>query len=113
MQACAAPGRRYHGSMDLVEVQFAAAGKTVFVAPGTTLLAAAGMAGVDITTGCTRGRCGTDAHQVVCTPATALAPAAGDEAGTLARMGVGADCRLLCSARVREGRVQVLGDAIG
>lgn len=98
--------------MDLVEVQFAAAGKTVFVAPGTTLLAAAKLAGVDIDTGCTRGMCGTDARRVACEPASALAPAAPPEAGTLARMGVAAECRLLCSARVREGRVQVLGDAI-
>jgi ferredoxin len=98
--------------MDLVEVTFATAGKTVFVQPGTTLLAAAGLAGVEILTGCTRGMCGTDAHRLACEPADALEPAAEPEHGTLARMGVGDDCRLLCSAKARRGRVVVLGDAL-
>ncbi|MCU0863910.1 MAG: (2Fe-2S)-binding protein [Planctomycetes bacterium] len=97
--------------MDLVEVQFAQAGKTVFVQPGTTLLAAAGMAGVDWATGCTRGMCGTDAVRLAA-DGDALEPPADHERGTLARMGVEAGCRLLCSARVRRGRVQVLGDAL-
>ncbi|HEX5054744.1 MAG TPA: 2Fe-2S iron-sulfur cluster-binding protein [Planctomycetota bacterium] len=99
--------------MDLVEVRFAAAGKTVFVQPGTTLLAAAGMAGVDILTGCTRGMCGTDAARLLLDPATALEPPAPHEQGTLERMGFAADCRLLCSARVRAGVVAVLGDPLG
>jgi ferredoxin len=97
--------------MDLVEVHFAAADKTVFVQPGTTLLAAAALAGVEIVTGCTRGMCGTDAVRVDCGEG-ALEPPAMPEAGTLARMGVGASCRLACSARVRAGRVEVLGDAL-
>lgn len=97
--------------MDLVEVHFAQAGKTVFVQPGTTLLAAAGMAGVDWATGCTRGMCGTDAARIEA-PADALEPPAVHERGTLDRMGVGPGCRLLCSARVRRGRVQVVGDAL-
>jgi hypothetical protein len=45
-------------------------------------------------------------------PADALEPAAEPEHGTLARMGVGDDCRLLCSAKTRRGRVVVLGDAL-
>lgn len=97
--------------MNLVEVHFREADKTVFVEPGTTLLAAAGMAGVDVMTGCTRGMCGTDAHRVAADPA-GLEPATDDERGTLDRMGVGSDCRLLCSARVRAGRVVVAGDAL-
>jgi ferredoxin len=97
--------------MDLVEVHFVAAGKTVFVSPGTTLLAAAGMAGVEITTGCTRGMCGTDAAQVVAPHGALEAPLA-HEQGTLDRMGLAEGCRLLCSARVRCGRVDVLGDAL-
>lgn len=97
--------------MNLVEVHFAEADKTVFVEPGTTLLAAAGMAGVDVMTGCTRGMCGTDAHRVDAAP-HALEPAGDDERGTLERMGVGAECRLLCSAKVRAGRVSVVGDAL-
>lgn len=97
--------------MDLVEVHFAQAGKTVFVQPGTTLLAAAGMAGVEQATGCTRGMCGTDAARVEAGPA-ALDPPAVHERGTLDRMGVGGECRLLCSARVRAGRIVVLGDAL-
>ncbi|MEZ6036446.1 MAG: hypothetical protein R3F29_03120 [Planctomycetota bacterium] len=105
--------------MDLVEVHFQDAGKTVFVQPGTTLLAAAAMAEVEILTGCTRGMCGTDATQVRCEPAGALESPSEPEAGTLARMGfaaaavTGAECRLLCSAKVCQGKITVLGDAIG
>lgn len=98
--------------MDLVEVHFAAAGRTVFVEPGTTLLAAAAMAGVDVLTGCTRGMCGTDAAHVAVVPMGALEPASEPERSTLVRMGVDASCRLLCSARVAVGRVTVLGDAV-
>ena len=98
--------------VDLVEVHFVAAGRTVFVQPGTTLLAAAGLAAVDVATGCTRGMCGTDAHRVLVEPADALEHAEAHELGTLQRMGVGSDCRLLCSARVRRGRVTVVGDAL-
>ena len=98
--------------MDLVEVSFRAEDKAVFVQPGTTLLAAAGMAGVEIVTGCTRGMCGTDAVRVAVTGEQALESPGDDEAGTLARMGLGADCRLACSARVRRGRIEVLGDAL-
>ena len=96
----------------LVEVNFVEAGKTVFVEPGTTLLAAAELAGVDVMTGCTRGMCGTDASRLACEPADALEAPAEPELGTLDRMGVGESCRLLCSARVRAGKVRVLGDAI-
>jgi len=98
--------------MDLVEVSFRAAGKTVFVQPGTTLLAAAEMATVELLTGCTRGMCGTDAVRVEVNPADALEPPADHEAGTLDRMGVPEGCRLACSARVRTGVVVVLGDAL-
>jgi ferredoxin len=97
--------------MDLVEVQFANADKVVFVQPGTTLLAAARLAGVDWPTGCTRGMCGTDAARVAAAGG-ALEDAAAAERGTLERMGLPADCRLLCSARVRTGKIAVLGDAI-
>ena len=98
--------------MNLVEVRFQAAGKTVFVQPGTTLLAAAGMAGVDILTGCTRGMCGTDAVRVTADRIDALEPPAANEAGTLDRMGLRADCRLCCSARVRAGVIEVRGDPL-
>jgi len=98
--------------MDLVEVRFATAGRTVFVQPGTTLLAASGMAGVEIMTGCRRGMCGTDAVRVRVDRIDALEPPAANEAGTLDRMGLRADCRLCCSARVRAGMVEVLGDAL-
>jgi ferredoxin len=97
--------------MDLVEVQFAAAGKSVFVQPGTTLLAAAGMAGVDWPTGCRRGMCGTDAARLDA-PAGCLESPAAHERGTLDRMGLTGDCRLLCSAKVVAGRVVVRGDAV-
>ncbi|MDO8348879.1 MAG: 2Fe-2S iron-sulfur cluster-binding protein [Planctomycetota bacterium] len=98
--------------MNLVEVRFPAAGKTVFVQPGTTLLAAAGMAGVEILTGCTRGMCGTDAMLVTVDRADAMEPPAANEAGTLQRMGLAADCRLCCSARVRAGVIEVRGDPL-
>ena len=98
--------------MNLVEVHFAAAGKTVFVQPGTKLLAAAELAGVDVLTGCTRGMCGTDAARVTAEPADALAPPHEHERGTLDRMGLASDCRLLCSAAVQRGRIVVLGDAL-
>ena len=102
---------RYRFCMNLVEVHFAEADKTVFVEPGTTLLRAAEMASVDVLTGCTRGMCGTDAHRIEAAE-HALEPPSDDERGTLDRMGVTADCRLLCSARVRAGRVVVAGDAL-
>ena len=98
--------------MDLVEVRFPGPGRTVFVQPGTSLIEAAGMAGVDLATGCRRGMCGTDAVRVACEHGAVLEPADGSEAGTLARMGLGPDCRLACSARVHSGVVTVLGDAI-
>ncbi len=99
--------------MDLVEVHFVAAHRTVFVEPGTTLLAAAGMAGVQILTGCTRGMCGTDAARVAMDRADALATPLPHERGTLDRMGLFEGCRLLCSARVQVGKIDVLGDALG
>ena len=98
--------------MNLVEVRFATADKTVFVQPGTTLLAAAGMAGVEILTGCTRGMCGTDAVRLAVGTEAAMEVPSEHEAGTIARMGLGGDCRLACSAKVRAGRVEVLGDAL-
>lgn len=98
--------------MDLVEVRFVGPDKTVFVQPGTTLLAAAELAGVDVMTGCTRGMCGTDAATVVGDRPDALHDAAEPERGTLDRMGLGDGCRLLCSAKVRCGRVEVRGDAV-
>jgi len=99
--------------MDLVEVHFTAADRTVFVGPGTTLLEAAGMAGVEILTGCTRGMCGTDAARVTADRSDGLEIPAAHERGTLDRMGLAPGCRLLCSARVRAGRIEVLGDALG
>jgi nitrite reductase (NADH) large subunit len=98
--------------MDLVEVRFVGPDKTVFVQPGTTLLAAAALAGVDALTGCTRGMCGTDAVAVVADRSDALHEAGEPERSTLDRMGLGAGSRLLCSARVRCGRIEVRGDAV-
>ncbi|HIE69613.1 MAG TPA: (2Fe-2S)-binding protein [Planctomycetes bacterium] len=97
--------------MNLVEVHFAEADKTVFVQPGTTLLAASELAGVEIMTGCLRGMCGTDAHRLTA-ESDALEPCEEHERGTLDRMGVGEDCRLLCSAKVRSGKITVAGDAL-
>jgi ferredoxin len=90
----------------LCEVRFEPAGVAVFVQPGTTLLAAGRLAGVEIATGCTRGMCGTDAVSVDADK-EALDPPADPERGTLERMGLGSGYRLSCSARVRRGAVQV------
>lgn len=86
----------------LVEVRFEPAGRTVWVRPGDTLLHAAGLAGVDIATGCTRGDCGTDAVRVVRGGDAVEAAAAGERA-TLERMGLDDGFRLSCSARLRAG----------
>ncbi|MGC6486928.1 MAG: 2Fe-2S iron-sulfur cluster-binding protein [Planctomycetota bacterium] len=97
--------------MNLVEVHFAEADKTVLVQPGTTLLDAAEMAGVEVLYGCTRGMCGTDAHRVEAGEDALEAPEE-HERGTLERMGVDGGCRLLCCAKVRSGKVTVVGDAL-
>jgi ferredoxin len=98
--------------MDLVEVRFPLQAKFVLVQPGTTLLAAAELAGVELLTGCRRGQCGTDAVRVAVSDVDALFAPEDGEAGTLSRMGVSSDCRLACSARVRCGVVDVLGDPL-
>jgi ferredoxin len=93
---------------ELVEVRFEPDARTVWVSPGTTLLAAATAAGVDILTGCTRGMCGTDPVRVdVDGVRGALDAPAEHEKGTLERMGLSADFRLSCAARVRHGLVTV------
>lgn len=97
--------------MNLVEVHFVEADRTVFVQPGTTLLDAAEMADVDVMIGCSRGMCGTDAHRVEALDG-ALEEPDEDERGTVERMGLDAACRLLCCARVRSGKVTVVGDAL-
>lgn len=92
--------------VDLVEVRFEPPGKVVLVRPGTTVLQASRLAGVEIATGCTRGQCGTDAVQVAGS-ADAMEPPGDAERGTLERMGLPPGFRLSCSARVRRGVVQV------
>ena len=94
--------------MNLVEVQFEPAGKVVLVAPGTTLLAAAEAAGLDIACGCRRGMCGTDA--VCVSSQEALEAADATEKSTLERMGLPSDFRLSCSAKVRQGSLRVALD---
>ena len=90
----------------LCEVRFEPPGRTVWVQPGTTILAAAAAAGVEIVTGCTRGMCGTDPVRIT-QGLAALEPATGDERATLERMGLSADYRLSCSAKLRWGVVVV------
>ncbi len=94
----------------LVEVCFDPGGHLVWVAPETTVLAAATAAGVEIATGCTRGQCGTDAVRVVEGEA-GLRPAAPGERGTLDRMGLSADFRLACSAVIERGPLRIDIDA--
>jgi ferredoxin len=90
----------------LVEVRFEPVGKVVLVQPGTTLLQASQLAGVEIATGCTRGMCGTDAIAID-GGADGLEPPGPDERGTLERMGLATGFRLSCSARVQRGAVRV------
>ena len=92
--------------MRLVEVRFEPAGRSVFVEPGTTILAAGAAAGVEILTGCTRGMCGTDPVRIL-DGHDGLAPPAEHERGTIERMGLPAGVRLSCSARVIAGSVRV------
>jgi ferredoxin len=91
----------------LVEVLFLPAGRRVWVQPGVTLLHAAGLAGVEIETGCTRGMCGTDPVRIA-EGAASLAPPGADERGTLERMGLAAGYRLSCSAVLQGGPVTVV-----
>lgn len=90
--------------MALVEVRFLPGPACVFVRPGTTLLAAARLCGREITTGCERGQCGTDAVQVT---GQGLEPPGPAEQATLQRMGLPPSFRLSCSARVSTGDVAV------
>jgi ferredoxin len=90
----------------LVEVRFLPADRSVWIAPGSTILAAAEAAGLEVVTGCTRGMCGTDPVRVP-SGAEGLASPAEHERGTLDRMGLGPDWRLACSARVERGPLVV------
>jgi adenylate cyclase len=89
--------------VDLVEVRFLPSGASVFVQPGTTVLEASRLCGVDIATGCERGQCGTDVVRI----AGSIAPPGPAEQATLLRMDLPAACRLSCSARVCAGAVSV------
>ena len=89
--------------MDLVEVRFLPAGTSVFVRPGTTVLEAGRLCGVDIATGCERGQCGTDVVHI----SGSVEPPGPAEQATLLRMDLSPACRLSCSARVRAGAVRV------
>ena len=95
---------------DDVEVQFDPSEARATVVSGVTILAASEAAGVEIITGCTQGMCGTDAVQIVA-GAEGLSAPEDHEQGTLERMGLGADFRLACSARVLRGPVHVRVDA--
>lgn len=90
----------------MVEVRFEPAAKTVWVAPGSTILAAGSAAELEILTGCTRGMCGTDAVRIE-EGAEGLSSPSPDERGTLERMGLLGEYRLACSARLESGPVRV------
>lgn len=94
---------------ELVEVSLRPAERTVWVRTGTTLVAASEAAGAPIVTGCTQGMCGTDPVRVVA-GAEGLSPPEPHEQGTLERMGLGADYRLACSAKVQRGRIEIETD---
>jgi ferredoxin len=79
---------------------------------GTTLLAAAQAAGLDLATGCRRGMCGTDLVRIRA-GAEHLLPPDDPERGTLERIGVGPEYRLCCSARLAGGAIVVTMDPIG
>ena len=97
-------------SSELVEISFDPGAATVKVEPGITILAASEVAGVEIITGCTAGMCGTDPVQIT-EGLDRLSTACEHEKGTLERMGLSADFRLSCSARLVAGPVHVKTDA--
>lgn len=84
---------------ELVEVHFLPDDRRVWVQPGLNLVEAGDLAGVEIVTGCTQGMCGTDPVRIV-GGAELLEVWADHERGTLERMGLEADHRLACSARI-------------
>jgi ferredoxin len=94
----------------MVEVHFAPAGVKTWVEPGVTILAASEAAGVEIVTGCTEGMCGTDPVRIA-SGAACLSDPEEHEQGTLERMGLAADFRLSCSARILSGPVIIETDA--
>ena len=99
--------RRASGA-DTCEVWFAPDGPRIVVGAGTTLLDAAERAELRVEAGCRMGVCGADPIAVGEGSAHLSPPSAG-ERSTLERLGLGADCRMACSARVR-GDVHVSFD---
>lgn len=90
------------------EVAFAPEGPRIVVPAETTVLEAAERAGLHVEAGCRMGVCGSDPIAIVHGLDRLSPPAAGERA-TLERLGLGAGCRMACSARVR-GRVEVSFD---
>jgi NADPH-dependent 2,4-dienoyl-CoA reductase/sulfur reductase-like enzyme/ferredoxin len=74
-------------------------GPEVAVTPGTPLLDVIEASGSAIEAGCRMGFCGADPVAVV-DGAASLSPIGGDEAATLARLGLADSTRLACQARV-------------
>ena len=95
---------------DDVEVLFEPPATRAKIAPGSTILAASEVAGVEILTGCTEGMCGTDVVQIL-EGSEGLSAPEEHELGTLERMGLDSGFRLACSARVLRGAVHVRIDA--
>ena len=87
------------------EVSFAPNGQRLVVPAETTLLDAAERAGIHLEAGCRMGVCGSD-PVIVLSGLNRLSPPAAGERSTLERLGLGAGCRMACSARVR-GPVEV------
>jgi nitrite reductase (NADH) large subunit len=93
---------------DRAEVRFAPDGPRIVIPIGATLLEAAERANVHVEPGCRMGVCGADPVAIV-DGAARLSPPTLGERSTLERLGLGSECRMACSARVR-GDVHVSFD---
>ena len=87
------------------EVTFMPEGLRVVVEPGRTLLEVAESNGLRLEAGCRMGMCGSDPVAIL-KDMENLSPAGSDEQTTLARLGLGENTRMACSARV-HGHVSV------
>ena len=97
---------------DLVEVTFQPEGRTAWVRAGATLVEAGEAAGVEIVMGCTRGMCGTDPVRIA-SGADGLSAPEPHETGTIERMGLGPDHRLLIPAGFLGGAIfLILADLV-
>ncbi len=81
------------------EVHFSPDGPRIVVVTGSTLLEAAERFELRVESGCRMGVCGADPIAVL-SGGDRLSPPSAGERSTLERLGLGAECRMACSARL-------------